>query len=136
MNGREHELMVWAVALYAALGWSGKEIARKIGRVRGGVARMITEARAKGYLVTAFNAANAPWEELQRVLLTVNTTDDHPIAEVLGDKKRMAELSKESFVETLRARTGAARNLRRVIVCESGGTKGELEQAEKVKLSE
>jgi transposase len=45
-----HELRRWAAAYYEYIGWSRKNIEKKLGCDRGTVSRLLKEARERGYL--------------------------------------------------------------------------------------
>src|ERR1051325_10147458 len=127
----EHDLMVWAAGFYYCLGLTREQIARKLGRDEAHVWRLITEAKEKRRVKIAFDSSNAPWDELQRLLLP-STATNLPLKHLLENKMLTnhlpEELSEESLIHVLQQRTKAARNLRRVIVCDSGCKTHELRQ--------
>jgi len=125
----QHELRRWAAAYYFYVGWSGEKIATKLGLNPGNVARLLAEARDERYVVTTFDARRAPWEELQRLLQPWAINDDpkFTLEDVLQSAELVSKLSNKSFAQELQERT-KAKNLRRVIVCDSNCPKNELRE--------
>lgn len=119
MTQATSETKRWIVAYYLYQHWTVSEIAGKLRITKGAVSKIKEELEAADnrYLVTAFNAAEAPWEEMERHLLPITATH-LSLRQLLDDKDVSKQLCKQSFADILKGHTKAS-NLTRVIVCSS-----------------
>ena len=123
MTEKVPDLNQWMIAYYLCQGWKPTAIAKKLGIHDGTVSKLIADLKPGEYMTTAFNAAKAPWPEMQLHLLPV-TADHLSLKQLLNDKKLSEQLSKESFADILKQRTTAS-NLTEVIVCSSAPAYGD-----------